>query len=93
MTRSRMFRTLVLLAAASVATAGIATEPPQSPKKGKDPNEKICETQGVLGSRLATRRVCATRAEWEERRQRERDIVDRTQTQRCAIDPATGFCG
>ena len=93
MTQPRMFQTLFLLAAGTLATAAIAGEPAEASKKGKDPNEKICETQGVLGSRLATRRVCATRAEWEERRQRERDIVDRTQTQRCAINPATGLCG
>lgn len=93
MTHSRLFRSLFMFAAAGLTVAAIAAEPTPTPKKGKDPNEKICETQGVLGSRLATRRVCATRAEWEERRQRERDIIDRTQTQRCAIDPMSGLCG
>lgn len=62
-------------------------------KATKDPNEKVCENQTVLGSRLARRRVCATRGEWAERRRAERDIVDRTQTQRCSINPATGLCG
>lgn len=93
MIRSRLIRAVIVLAAAGLASAGVGSEPSEPRKKGKDPNEKICETHGVLGSRLATRRVCATRAEWQERRQRERDIVDRTQTQRCAIDPSTGLCG
>lgn len=93
MSQSRLFRAIFLLTAASVAAAAIAAEPASPPKKGKDPNEKVCETHGVLGSRLATRRVCATRAEWQERRQRERDVVDRTQTQRCTINPSTGLCG
>ena len=93
MTQSRLFRLMFGLAAAGLAAAGFAAEPTPAPKKGKDPNERICETQGVVGSRLATRRVCATRAEWAERRQRERDIIDRTQAQRCAIDPMTGVCG
>lgn len=84
--RTVVLSTFVVLSSVTVASG------PSTAKKGKDPNEKVCETQTVLGSRLATRRVCATRAEWEERRQRERDIVDRTQTQRCAIDPATGMC-
>lgn len=92
LTQSRLFRSIFMLAAAGVAVAGFAAEPTPGPKKGKDPNEKICETQGVLGSRLAKRRVCATRAEWAERRQRERDAIDRTQAQRCAIDPMTGLC-
>lgn len=93
MTQSRLFRFLFALTASSMAVAGVAEQPADKPPKGKDPNEKVCETQEVLGSRLATRRVCATRAEWEERRQRERDMVDRTQTQRCSINPATGLCG
>jgi hypothetical protein len=93
------------LVGSALATAGISSEPSTKSasiasetqagtvKKGKDPNEKVCETHQVLGSRLATRRVCATRAEWKERRQRERDIIDRTQTQRCAVNPATDLCG
>lgn len=74
--------------------AGLAAAGPSKTAvpKGKDPNERICETQSVLGSRLATRRVCATRAEWAERRARERDIVERTQVQRCVINPSTGVC-
>jgi hypothetical protein len=32
-------------------------------------------------------------AEWADRRQRERDIIDRTQTQLCVTNPATGLCG
>jgi predicted secreted protein len=80
------------VASVAVAAAAAASSPADSPKKSLDPNEKVCETHQVLGSRLAVRRVCASRAEWEERRQRERDIIDRTQTQRCAINPATGLC-
>jgi hypothetical protein len=47
--------------------------------KGKDPNEKICEKQEVLGSRLAVKRVCMTRAEWEVQRRSDRDLVQRSQ--------------
>ena len=36
----------------------------------KDPNRMICEKQAVPGSRLATKRVCMTAAEWEARRLR-----------------------
>ena len=84
--------TIIGLALPISASGALAAEPTKSTRQAKDPNEKICETHGVLGSRLAKRRVCATRAEWAERKLRERDIIDRTQTQRCAIDPATGFC-
>jgi hypothetical protein len=52
-----------------------------APKAGKDPNEKICEKQKIIGSRLTTRRVCATRAEWEEQRRMDRDAVEKAQMQ------------
>lgn len=97
MTGSPFIRVCRLSAAlwmlAAVPTGLVAAEPSKAAApKGKDPNERICETQSVLGSRLATRRVCATRAEWAERRLRERDIVERTQVQRCVINPSTGVC-
>lgn len=92
MKRIWFLRMIALSTFVALSSATAALEPTTS-KKGKDPNEKVCETQQVLGSRLASRRVCATRAEWAERRQRERDMVDRTQIQRCSLDPATGLCG
>lgn len=44
-----------------------------------DPNEKICENIIPVGSRLAKKRVCATRAEWEERRRLDRQAVEQAQ--------------
>lgn len=88
-----------LAAVASVVLAAVPVVAAKSPEtqsrpaaKAKDPNERICETQKVLGSRLAVRRVCATRAEWAERRAQERDFLDRQQNQRCVVNPATGSC-
>jgi hypothetical protein len=37
-----------------------------------DPNEKICESVPTIGSRLAKKRICATRAEWADRRAQDR---------------------
>ncbi len=54
------------------------------PKKG-DPNEIVCEKIGVVGSRLAVKRVCGTRAEWAEKRKMDRDVLD--QVQRSANGP------
>ena len=55
----------------------------QSKKKTRDPNETVCEQEEVLGSRLATRRVCMTRAQWAEKRRDDRALIDRSQTQLC----------
>ena len=49
---------------------------------GRDQNEVICEFQGELGSRLKGHKVCATRAEWAERRREARKEVDQQQTLR-----------
>lgn len=62
------------------------------PKTAKDPNERICENQSVVGSRLATRRVCATRAEWAERRRLDRDAIDQGQRSPCMVT-TTGATG
>lgn len=51
----------------------------QVAKPAADPNERICEKQTVVGSRLAVRRVCATRAEWAEKRRLDREAIDKTQ--------------
>jgi predicted secreted protein len=48
-------------------------------KPKKDMNEMVCEKQEVLGSRLAVRRVCQTRADWAEQRRNERDLVQASQ--------------
>lgn len=75
-----------------LATAAIANAQPSStkdrPKDPKDPNEKVCEKQSVLGSRLKTRRVCATRAEWAEMRRLDKEAID--EAQRSACQPSAG---
>lgn len=52
-------------------------------QKGKNPNETICESSPELGSRLVRHRVCMTRAQWAERRQADRQIVEHSQLQSC----------
>ena len=67
---------LALSAAAQERHHGKDRAPP-------DPNEMVCEKQEVLGSRLAVRRVCMTRAQWADRRAQDRQTIDRSQTQLC----------
>lgn len=67
-----------LLAAFGAATVAAPLSAEQS-SPVKDPNEKICENQTVIGSRLAKRRVCATRSEWAEKRRLDREATDRAQ--------------
>lgn len=68
---------LVALAAAVLPAGANALER----KTAKDPDRIVCEKQGVLGSRLATKRVCMTAAEWAVQRANERQVIDKTQVQ------------
>ena len=65
------------IAAASVAAAPAA--PQAAPASAPDPNEKICENVSMIGSRLTKKRICATRAEWAERRLQDRQDAEKIQ--------------
>lgn len=69
-----LFASTALLA----STAAYGEQP--KPGKGSKQDEKICETIEMIGSRLSTKRICATRAEWAERRKQDRDAVEQAQT-------------
>ena len=62
-------------------------------KVQRDPNEKICQVIKPTGSRLGGKKICATRAEWEEQKRLDREATEKAQTQLCVINPMTGKCG
>ena len=84
-------RKILITTAAAVLVSGMASpafaqsaQPTQQQagKPARDPNEIVCERQQQLGSRIATARVCKTRAEWAEERRTQRQDVDKAQMQR-----------
>lgn len=46
----------------------------------EDPNQIVCVNERELGSRLAKRRVCRTRAEWATHRAQSRLMIERVQS-------------
>ena len=66
-----------------VALAVAGTAPPETVvarvANATNPNEKICESIPEIGSRLSKKRVCATRAEWDEKRRLDREAVEQAQ--------------
>jgi len=85
-----MYRSLLLVPFAMVGLLSLSgnSTPKQSPSQQKpaaDPNERVCEDIVQTGSRLATRRFCATRSEWEEKKRQDRDAVDKAQLNPCMI--------
>jgi hypothetical protein len=84
--RTRLFIAVAASAVASpvLAQTGPAPQPPQADgaKKAKDPNEMVCERQRDPASRLASAKVCHTRAEWADLRHQDRQMIDEAQTRR-----------
>ena len=69
-------RVLLVTAALGMASAATAEE---KKRDAKDPNRIVCEKQEILGSRLQSKRVCLTAAEWARKRLEDRQTIDRAQ--------------
>lgn len=54
-------------------------------KKAPDPNEVVCQRQEVIGSRVQSKRVCMTRAQWADLRSQDRQEIERVQVKRGMI--------
>lgn len=70
---------VTLIGLSFVSTAGLAQKTVAPNHNVGDPNERICEKLTMVGSRLAVKTVCATRAEWAEKKQQDREAVERAQ--------------
>lgn len=57
----------------------VAAEP--GAVKGPD-QTALCEKVEILGSRLSTKSVCMTRAEWAQKRRDDKESVEKAQMQR-----------
>ena len=85
---SRFPKSVTLSAAfAALTIGGPARSQQEAPgnKPVADPNQRVCEDIVQTGSRLATKRFCGTRAEWDARQKQDRDTVENAQ--RMATDP------
>jgi hypothetical protein len=78
--RDSLSRSLLVAAAIGMIPAMAAAGDKKA--DAKDPNRVICEKQEVVGSRLATRRVCMTAAEWADKRREDRQAIDKAQVNR-----------
>jgi hypothetical protein len=94
-------RYLVLVSAVALAGSPVVSAPafgqaaPQNGQKAKstsDPNEVVCEKQEETGSRLASHKVCMTRAQWAEQKRLNRMDIDKLQTQRACNAAEGGNC-
>ncbi len=72
----------IVIFAALVCAAVPALAEPGDKSKSLDPNQVICRSEPIVGSRLATERKCLTRIQWKQQQDEQRKTVDRIQTQR-----------
>ena len=92
----------MVLSFSLLASAALAEpQQEQAPASGKqlapnhnvgDPNERICENITPVGSRLATKRFCGTRAEWADRKRQDREALEAAQKGPCVVS-TTGSTG
>jgi hypothetical protein len=86
-----MIRQSTMAALALALALPAYAQPPaatvEAPKQPLDPSEPICKDIDVSGTRMTTRRVCATRAEWRAREQLDREEIQLMQRpmQECAV--------
>jgi hypothetical protein len=80
----RLGPVMLLLAALtpSALSAQTANSTLPTGAAARNMNEVVCEKQKVPGSRLATAKVCKTRAEWAALRDQDRMDLERAQVQR-----------
>ena len=73
----------IILASAPVPAA-VADDVGKAKTAAPDPNERVCENIVQTGSRIATKRFCGTRAEFEAKKKQDREVVDDAQRQAAA---------
>jgi hypothetical protein len=56
-----------------------------------DPTQVVCEKVEQIGSRLGSKRICMTRAEWVEQRRQNRAEIEKAQQTRCTGE-GMGLC-
>ena len=72
----------IALAALFLNSAKAESREPRQPsinKKRADAGDVICERVTVIGSRLAVKKVCMTRLEWQEKKTLDREFIERVQ--------------
>ena len=82
----RHFLALFTVAAAGLLAIGSDAGAVDATATDKgDPNQKVCETYTPIGTRIGTKKVCGTRAEWAEKRRLDREAIERAQIGACMV--------
>lgn len=92
-----MVRLVILLAAGAITAPAMAQSisfetpapapaPETQSKPAAKPAEKlICEKEETIGSRLGASKVCLTEAQWQQKRQEQRETLEKFQQQQRGV--------
>jgi hypothetical protein len=83
---------IALLTWAALSSPAYAEQPSSRQRPAADPNSRVCEDIIQVGSRLAKKRFCGTRQEWEDKKHQDREATEKAQTQVCVVNPVTQKC-
>ena len=74
---------LLFVAAAAALASPAWAQNERTTRTGviNDGSQVVCRQEREIGSRLGTKRVCRTRAEWAQLRRETRSAVDRAQNE------------
>jgi invasion protein IalB len=73
----------------TVQPASAQTQASNQPAaKDKDPNRIICQKIEETGSRVASKKVCMTARQWEEKRRADREYLEDAQQR--SLEPNSG---
>lgn len=64
-----------LMLVLGAAPASSQSQPTGQPAAQKDPNRVICQRVEQIGSRLMSKRICMTAAQWDEQRRQDRQAL------------------
>jgi hypothetical protein len=77
---------LALLIANPISAENSGPTPqPVTPSRTSDAAEIVCEKLEVIGSRLATKKICMTRSQWADLRRQDRQAVEKAQASPCML--------
>ena len=79
-------KSIAICAFTVAAVAGAGQAGAMQGKARSDPNKIVCRNVAESGSRLKTKRVCHTNAQWAEIRREAKEKIDQIQNNR----PASG---
>jgi len=64
----------------AAAPASESTAPDAAARAAAYSNKKICREEGEIGTRLGVKRICRTRAEWDQLKAESRRITEKVQS-------------